>query len=124
MDPRRFAQILGKVGSHRGWNNEKRVLDACALPTRPEWMHAARAATHTEDHAGIDIVVEADVGKLYVQVKSSKGGKAAYRERRRSAHAVVVVVRSRDSQEDLLRKLVGELSKLRAEYLKKRSNGG
>jgi hypothetical protein len=39
-----------------------------------------------------------DVGKLFVQVKSSRGGKAAFLERRRSARIAVVVVRVTDSR--------------------------
>ena len=64
------------------------------------------------------------MGKLYVQVKSSRGGKAHFEERRRSARVVVVVVRASDSQERLLRKVVGELAKVRAEYLGERAPRG
>jgi hypothetical protein len=120
MDPRPVRRILGKIGSERGRGNEKRVLDACKLTERPSWMLAARRATPAEDHAGIDVVIESDVGKLYVQVKSSRGGKAAFGARRRSARIAVVVARSGDSQSALLRKVVGELAKIRAEYLKER----
>jgi hypothetical protein len=120
VHPRNIAQILGKDAKKRGGTSEARVIEALALPARPAWMRAARKATRSEDHAGIDVVIESDVGKLYVQVKSSRGGKAAFLERRRSARIAIVVVHVTDSPETLLRKVVGELGQIRAEYLKVR----
>ena len=118
--PRNIAQILGADAKKRGRRSESHVLDALALPSRPEWIRSVRKATKDEDHHGIDVVVESDVGKLFVQVKSSRGGKAHFEERRRSARIVVVVAKVTDSPEGLLRKVVGELVKVRAEYLKER----
>jgi hypothetical protein len=82
MDPKNVARVLGKIGSERGRANEHHVLEACLLASRPAWMVSARAGTRAEDHDGIDVVVESDVGKLYVQVKSSRTGKAAFVKRR------------------------------------------
>lgn len=120
VHPRNLAQILGKDARKRGRTNEARVLEALALATRPDWMHAIRAATKAEDHAGIDVVVESDVGKLFVQVKSSRRGKSAFLERRRTARVAIVVVQVTDSPEALLRKVIGELGKIHAEYVKER----
>jgi len=52
----------------RGLESEERVLEACRLEPRPAWLRRARRATRTEDHSGIDVVVESDVGRLFVQV--------------------------------------------------------
>ena len=120
VHPRNMAQILGKDARKRGRTSEERVLEALALPSRPAWMASFRKATQAEDHAGIDVVVESDVGKLFVQVKSSRGGKAAFAQRRRSARVGVVVVIVTDSPEKVLAKVVGELGKIRAEYLRER----
>jgi len=122
--PRNVAQILGKEAKKRGRISEARVLEALALPSRPEWMRAFRMATKEEDRAGIDVVVESDVGKLFVQVKSSRRGKAAFVERRRGARIAVVVVAVTDTPEAVLRKIVGELAKIRAEYVKERRGAG
>ncbi len=97
VHPRNLAQILGKDAKKRGRTNETRVIEALALPTRPPWMRSVRRGTKAEDHAGIDVVVESDVGKLFVQVKSSRGGKAAFLERRRRARVAIVVVHVTDS---------------------------
>jgi hypothetical protein len=120
MDPRRVPFLLGKIGTHRGRTNEERVLHACRLASRPPWMKSARRATRAEDHDGIDVVVESDVGKLYVQVKSSRRGKAEFQERRRRARVAVVVVGSGDAPEKILARVVGQLAPLRAEYLRQR----
>jgi hypothetical protein len=121
MDVRQINRQFGKVANQRGRGNEKRVLDACLLAARPGWMQAARLATREEDHDGIDVVIESDVGKLYVQVKSSRRGKAAFLESDRRARVAVVVVRTGDSQEALLRKVVGGVGALRAEFLRDRA---
>ena len=120
MPPRNVHAILGKIARQRGRTSEQRVLEACQLPARPAWMKSARAATRAEDHDGIDVVVESDVGKLFVQVKSSRRGKADFEERRRRARVAVVVVGAGDAAEKVLRKVVGELAKVRAEYLRER----
>jgi hypothetical protein len=123
VHPRNMAQMLGNEARKRGRTSEERVLEALELPSRPAWMGAVRKATPAEDHAGIDVVVESDVGKLFVQVKSSRGGKAAFGKRRRSARVGVVVVGVTDSPDKVLAKVVGELGKIRAEYLAERRGG-
>ena len=85
MPPRNVHVLLRTIANQRGRTSEQRVLEACQLPGRPAWMKSARAATRAEDHDGIDVVVESDVGKLFVQVKSSRRGKADFEEKRRRA---------------------------------------
>ncbi len=120
MSAKTVHQVLGKLGTQRGADNERLTFDACQLPSRPAWMTSARRATRAEDHDGIDIVVDSDVGKLFVQVKSSRRGKAEFAERRRRAQVVVIVVKSGDSLEAILRKIVGGLAPIRAVYLRER----
>ena len=79
-------------------------------------MMSARADTRAEDHDGIDVVVESDVGKLFLQVKSSRTGKSAFAQRRRRAHVAVVVVRAGDTLEEILRRVVGALAPVRKQY--------
>lgn len=124
MDPRRVKSLLGEVAAARGRSAEERVVEALALPSRPAWVLGARRATKAEDHAGIDAVVDSDVGKLFVQVKSSRTGKAKFQERKRGVRVAIVIVRGGDDGEAVLRKVVGELAKVRAEYVKERKGGG
>jgi hypothetical protein len=120
LDPRNVGRVLGKIGSERGCANEHQVLAACLLPSRPVWMTSARAGTRAEDHDGIDVVVESDVGKLFIQVKSSRTGKAAFVERRRRATVAVVLAKNGDTLDELLRRVVGALAPIRKMYLKER----
>ena len=120
MDPRQIKRLLGKLAADRGRARERHVLAACGLRTRPAWMRSARAATRVEDHRGIDVVIESDVGNLFVQVKSSRLGKAKFERRRRAARSVVVVVDAGDSLEAVLGRVVGEVAKVRGEYVAQR----
>jgi hypothetical protein len=106
----------GKVAQERGLDSERRVLEACRLRARPHWMTRARLATRIEDQSGIDVVVESDVGRLLLQVKSSEHGKERFRQRPLLGIAIVVV-RPTDTPEVLLRKVVGELEKVRGQHL-------
>jgi hypothetical protein len=120
VHPRNLKQMLWADAKKRGRRSETHVLEALALPTRPAWIRSFRKATKEEDAAGIDVVVESDVGKLFVQVKSSRGGKAAFLERRRSTRIAVVIARVTDSPETLLARVVGALAGIRSEYAKLR----
>ena len=87
------------------------MLEALAPPLRPEWIVPSRRRRRTRTATASTSSSKPRRGKLYVQVKSSRGGKAHFEERRRSARIVVVVAKVTDSPEGLLRKVVGELVK-------------
>ena len=120
MDPKSINQLVGKLAAERGRARERHVLAACGLRARPAWMRDVRPATRREDHRGIDIVIESDVGKLFVQVKSSLLGKSKFERRRRSARVVVVVVDAGDSLEAVLGMVVGAVGEVRQEYVRER----
>ena len=120
----RLSRLRGQLANERGRSNEVLVLGACQLPSRPAWMCAARAATREEDARGIDVVIESDIGSLYVQVKSSRRGKEAFLQRRRRAVIAVVVVRPGCTAESALAKVVGEVGKVRREVLRCRAPAG
>lgn len=121
MDPfkKPSKYLLNTIAHERGLRNEQRVLFACQNPNRPSWMLSARIATKEEDHNGIDIVIQSDIGKLFVQVKSSEKGKEAFSERRRRARVAIIVVHHNDTENDLLNKVVLELTKLRNQFRRK-----
>jgi hypothetical protein len=86
-------------------------------------MRASRLATRIEDHSGIDIVVDSDVGPLGIQVKSSDYYRKRFRERPLLGIAMVVAG-SADTPEALLEKVVGALEKVRAGRLRMREKLG
>lgn len=116
----RLSNLLGNVANERGKKNEDRALEACLSERRPAWMQSARASTHEEDASGIDVVVESDVGKLFVQVKSSRRGKAEFGSHRRRALIGIIVVSAADDAARLLAKVTGALGPIRKSLLEKR----
>jgi hypothetical protein len=120
MGPREIKRLVGRLAAERGRAGERHVLAACALATRPAWMRRVRAATREEDRHGIDVVIESDVGKLFVQVKTSLAGKAKFEARRRHARIVVVVVDAGCSLPTVLQEVVDLTEPVRGEYLRKR----
>ena len=120
MGPREIKRLMGRLALERGRAGERHVLAACTLAARPAWMRRVRAATRDEDRHGIDVVIESDVGKLFVQVKSSLAGKEAFEARRRHARIVVVVVNAGCSLPRVLEQLVEVIEPVRGEYLQKR----
>jgi hypothetical protein len=95
---------------------EKRALDACRAPCRPSWLLGARRATRDEDEAGIDVVVDFDVGPLPLQVKSSFHGKARFLARKHDVHVAIVVVRPYDPPGTVQSKVYSALGELRASH--------
>lgn len=53
------------------------------LQKEHRWILDARRANRLEDASGIDVVVTTDVGDVPVQVKSSRGGAAKWRQHNR-----------------------------------------
>jgi hypothetical protein len=80
----RLKQLLHEAQVERGLENERAVFEAlCDLPAklRPPWFQGVRRGTPEEDRSGIDIIVDSDLGPLYIQVKSSDH-KAEFFQRR------------------------------------------
>jgi hypothetical protein len=121
MDPRNVGRILGRLNLERGRDNEARVLAACTLDARPAWMVRARKATAAEDRDGIDIVIESDVGKLFLQVKSSRLGKSHFEQKRRRATVSVIIASAADTPEAILGRVVAALRPVRAAHLSERA---
>ena len=115
--PRKPERLPRWLALARGRETEQRVLDACKLDARPDWMKSVRFASRDEDRAGIDVVFESDIGRLCLQVKSSMRGKAKFEERKRKARIALVVVGRHDSPATVLRRVVQALGALRARYL-------
>jgi hypothetical protein len=97
----------------RGVLAEKRVLDACGSPRRPAWLLGARRASQEEDAGGIDIVVDSDVGPLWLQVKSSVYGKARFLAKAPRPGIGVVVITPYDPDEAVRAKVYSALGRLR-----------
>lgn len=81
----RLRSLMRQTEHWLGRNNERRVLDALteeilragSIP----WIANVRLAMPEEDARGIDVIFDTDVGKIYVQVKSSKKARSEFIER-------------------------------------------
>jgi hypothetical protein len=62
--PRAFTDALGRAC-------EELVLHSLRAYDRPSWIRKVRRARKGEDRHGVDVVVQSDVGRLFLQVKRS-----------------------------------------------------
>jgi hypothetical protein len=114
-------ETLGHAANERGAHNEGRVLEAVErLATELDWISGGRKGTEEEDAAGVDVVVETDVGPLYLQVKSSKFGAGSFKEKRRRPKWLGVVVVGSVNDRALRRRVTAALHPLRGRAKKKR----
>lgn len=114
-------QLLGKIANERGSKNEERALVACShlsLGTL-DWISEARLATKEEDKRGIDVVVTSDVGKLYIQVKSSKSGVSTFKKSK-STKALIGIVNANCNDMTLKRRVQIALMDLRMTVILKK----
>jgi hypothetical protein len=111
----RRCPVPPSARSHaRGVLAEKRVLDVCTAPGRPRWVLGARRASPEEDARGIDVVVDSDVGPLWLQVKSSYFAKERFLAKAPRPGIGVVVILPYDPEEAVRTKVYSELGHLRA----------
>lgn len=119
-----LSRALGAVANERGASAERRVLLALAEAVpRTAWLKSVRRATADEDARGIDIVADSDVGKLYLQVKSSRQGAYRFRRFRKRGPAVIALVVCAQSHTDdeVQRRVLTALGKVRDELLATRT---
>lgn len=115
-------RLFGHVSNEKGAKNEQRVLDAFAT-NRPNWIDSVEPASKKQDNRGIDIVFNSDVGKLYLQVKSSIAGKKHFKrtqEENTARNNIAVVILRPET--DVRAVVIEAISKLRENYLARRAN--
>lgn len=116
-------RVLGKLANEIGIRAEEKAVEALLTSPIPFWIIRARRAKPEEDHKGIDIVVFTDVGKLYIQVKSSKREVRRFRSAHPNFSGCVVCIPPGADLTDIKLKLLRELNVLRNCYLNRRSDG-
>lgn len=116
-----ISQTLGSLARERGHQHERDAVSLLAgqWKKRPDWLGESRLATREEDEAGIDLVVASDVGALFLQIKSSNGGRRHF-ERTRRRFLVEVVVAPHSCPGLFRARLVDALTDLRRRVLAKR----
>lgn len=119
----RAEQLEHKTNGHRanekGRLAEQRCLESVnELRVKSPWIYGARLANLKEDARGIDVVVETDLGKLYLQVKSSHYGAHKFRRKRPKAKAIVIIIPADMTDQKLQNTVAVRLGCLR-KYIKK-----
>ncbi|OHA83402.1 MAG: hypothetical protein A2937_03710 [Candidatus Yonathbacteria bacterium RIFCSPLOWO2_01_FULL_47_33b] len=123
------SKALKDITLARGRKAEDKFFEAMrtsASADMPRWFRSVRRPTFKEDrYEGKDAVIETtDVGKLFLQIKSSKAGETHFkksRHSRRNKFISVIVILERDTLEDVRIKARVALSQLRQEILNKRN---
>ena len=99
----RIRAIIAQTEAEVGYNNEYRVFEAYSPEFAglfPPWIYGVRFTQDDDDHRGIDLVFETDVGDIGLQVKSSFAGMRkflqAQMKRKLDVGIVVAVVKVSD----------------------------
>ncbi|MEK7642866.1 MAG: hypothetical protein AAB372_00210 [Patescibacteria group bacterium] len=97
------AQAFGSMGRERGGQRENRFLAVFREHPRdaPEWFRGVERASRELDRKGIDAIIYTDVGKIFIQIKSSQGGKRRFEELHPRTHIIVIIIRGYDLDESI-----------------------
>lgn len=118
---------FGRTEQELGEANERRVLEAFQdRALFPDWLAGVRRATNGEDARGIDVVFATrDLGKLFIQVKSSERRARDFsKAHARGTRISVVIVTHRETPESIRRSVLVLLERERAWILRKRGQNG
>lgn len=125
MQAERYSlrRAFGKIAHQKGLSSEN--LTKVALKDLSEsvgWVNDFRRANRLEDRKkGIDFVVETDVGKIFLQIKSSQTGKE--NSLKKHPKIPVIIVNNGFKPEEIREVIITTLSEQRNFYLIKRKNG-
>jgi hypothetical protein len=123
-----FNQVGREAVCRRGFDHEDSVFSAFAEQgiVAPDWFRFIGRGTEVQDlHEGIDFVIMSDVGKLFLQVKSSahfvrKFKMKQLRRRYRTAIAVVMIDEDDLSPSEIRTRVLSQVGKIRQVFLAKR----
>lgn len=127
VEKKRFPvdSIFGRIGNERGSiaeNRVKRVLeDRIEAHKIPQWLTRYEQASYEDEPRGIDGWFYTDIGKIPIQIKSSRKGQ---RDAEKKRPRIPVVVIEPGIQDDIIfDKCISTISAKRVEYLQKRQRG-
>jgi hypothetical protein len=124
---RAAAQETRRIQDHlRGRANEDKVFTALEEPGvfTPDWFQGVERPSDKQDLRGIDLIVKTrDVGKIFIQIKSSIIGMNRFlveHPRTRLRIGIIIVSRN-DTAEEIRQKVFGAAGLLRDKWLRKRT---
>lgn len=106
------------VSNNKGRETERRFFEAMRefRNKRPEWLLSIRRGTQKEDAQGIDGVASTDIGKIFIQIKSSEVGAQKFIKGphfRRNKHIVIVVILYSYGPRSICKKAYEKISAMR-----------
>ena len=109
-------------GNKKGRRTEDRFFEAMEVSfvkEMLEWVSDVCRASQKEDAKGIDAVIFTDVGKLFIQIKSSEAGAIKFQNGRHCRHRMigVIIIREHHSTGDIREKAKTILTELRQSVL-------
>lgn len=118
---RETRSAIGRAEHRKGMSREDAVFHAFdPLGAVPSWFYSIRRPTHEQDSRGIDVIIESDVGDLYVQVKSSKAAARNFNSHPRRLPIHAVWIHANSSEQQIRDKIVSAAQRVRAQILEKR----
>ncbi len=115
-------RLFDKIGHERGVlaeNIVERVFnERFQTGDVPEWLTGYERATVEDDSRGIDGWFYTDVGKIPLQIKSSRTGKRHAAEKK--PNIPTVIVRAGDSEKTIFSQCISAIGPERKKYLKER----
>lgn len=123
----KVSRIIGNFGNERGRRTENKFFEAMRAPFAEEmfeWVSAVHRASAKEDRKGIDAVICTDVGKLFIQIKSSETGATEFRNGQHCRHRMigVIIIRDHHTPEDIRKRAKSILMELRQNIISVRGN--
>lgn len=123
--------IFRRIGKERGRNSEDRFFEVFSCgripPNFPPWFSGVQRPTNEQDRRRrIDVIAfTKDVGKIYLQLKSSKSGVKKFEEQQRRnpkpEWVFPLIIRPTDSNDEVEIKTRRVLSQARQTILNHRS---
>lgn len=111
--------LLGKIGHERGQENEARALRVLTSRANPDWVTSFVKASFEEDQDGIDIIIHSDVGKLFLQIKSSETGRMNAKNPKNKA---IVVISARMDDEEVHDRIIAAVASVRHKFKAQRGD--
>lgn len=119
MEDLTYLQQEGRRGAIKGARNEVAVVQVLSGHEKlPSWMGDVRACTEEEDERGIDVVVETDIGEIYLQVKSSYSNAQKFLRKWPQRNVGMVVIRPQDDRDTIFNKAMDAVAKQRSDVMK------
>lgn len=116
MESLTYLQQEGRRSAIKGARAEVAVVEVLNThEKRPDWLGDARGCTFEEDGRGIDVVVETDMGDIFIQVKSSYENAQKFRRKWPQRTVGIAVIRPNDSRDTIFNKAIDAVAKQRAE---------